>query len=111
MLSPVLTALERIIQADRQIPGVRPFRVNRVGLRFGPHFRSSPHHFDVPTVTSGLLSETDIVTDGRHVSNVPIADSCTAATGGSIDHLVVAREHSSFGQPRFAETLNDQLRV
>ena len=74
MLSPVLTALERKIQADRQIPGVRPFRVNRVGLRFGPHFRSSPHHFDVLTVTSGLLSETDIVTDGRHVSNLPGTD-------------------------------------
>lgn len=80
MLSPVLTALERIIQADRQIPGVRPFRVNRVGLRFGPHFRSSPHHFDVLTVTSGFLSETDIVTDGRHVSNVPTRDVCARLT-------------------------------
>jgi hypothetical protein len=82
MLSPVLTALERIIQADGQIPGVRPFRVNRVGLRFGPHFRSSPHHFDVLTVTSGLLSKTDIVTDGRHVSNVPTTEVIISVSSG-----------------------------
>ena len=62
-------------------------------------------------ITSGLPPETDIVRTGRHVSKVPIANSCTAAKGGSIDHLVVARERSSFGQPRLPKTLSHQLRV
>jgi len=62
-------------------------------------------------VRSVLPPEADFGRPHAQVRSVPIAYSCTAATGGSIDHLVVAREHSSFGQPRLPKTLSHQLRV
>src|SRR5258707_13973344 len=58
---------------------------------------------------SALPPRPDIARHGRHVRFVPIADSCTAARGGSIDHLVGIGE--LLGQPRLPKTLSHQLRV
>src|ERR1700736_1707421 len=54
-------------------------------------------HSDGAPLTSGLPRQTDILTVRRHVSNVPLPDSCSAANttlgcNGLLDHLVGAGE-------------------
>src|ERR1700730_10268437 len=54
-------------------------------------------HSDAAPLTSGLPRQTDILTVRRHVSNVPLPDSCSAANttlgcNGLLDHLVGAGE-------------------
>ena len=91
-----------------------PARTFKESLTSRPELENSQgqsRHFDSAPRTSALPRSADIADWVRQVREVPIADSCTAATGGSIDHLVVAREHSSFGQPRLPKTLSHQLRV
>ena len=49
-------------------------------------------HFGRRSAASGLPRTTDIIRASRHVSNVPLPDSCIAASERSFDHLVGAGE-------------------
>jgi hypothetical protein len=53
-------------------------------LRSGMPVSGQSRRFDRVPPTSALPPKTDIHREGRHVSNVPFPDSCTAANSYSI---------------------------
>ncbi len=71
-------------QINRQLSGWNlPPLVIRA---FGAH--GQKRRFDAPPTASGLPQSTDIIRPAELVRLVPLPDSCTAAMGGHIHHLV-----------------------